>query len=83
LQKWLGKNISAEKITKRTRLSKKPENFVTTLTEMNGKYGWFESSFKSYNLPEYYTGLEFTTKKLHDNYLGKKREIQDLQRTIF
>lgn len=30
--------------------------FIEEKREMNGKYGWFDSSFKSYNLTEYYTG---------------------------
>jgi len=37
----------------------KPEYFFLTETEMNGKYGWFDSSKHSYNLPEYYSGWEF------------------------
>lgn len=30
--------------------------FIEEKREMNGKYGWFDSSSKSYNLPEYFTG---------------------------
>lgn len=30
--------------------------FITDKREMNGKYGWFDSSGKSYNMPEYFTG---------------------------
>jgi hypothetical protein len=47
----------------RSRISERPKFFFTTKREMNGKYGWFDSSMKSYNLPEYYSGYEFKTQK--------------------
>lgn len=46
----------AEKVS---RISEIPEYFYETDREMNGKYGWFSSYGKSYNLPEYYTGWKF------------------------
>lgn len=51
------------------RVSEMPKFFYETDREMNGKYGWFSSYGKSYNLPEYYTGWEFDSlKKLEEFY---------------
>jgi hypothetical protein len=53
----------AEKIT---RVTTTPEYFYETDKEMNGKYGWFSSYGKSYNMTEYYTGWKFQNQ---DDYL--------------
>jgi hypothetical protein len=50
------------------RVSQKPEYFYETDREMNGKYGWFSSYGKSYNMPEYYTGWKFETKELLEDF---------------
>lgn len=55
--------------TKVTRVSEKPVLFYETLREMNGKYGWFDSYGKSYNLPEYYSGWEFDSKEKYDEFM--------------
>jgi len=38
-----------------------PANFYETDREMNGKYGWFSSYGKTYNMTEYYSGWKFET----------------------
>jgi hypothetical protein len=55
--------------TKITRTSSNPEFFYETNREMNGKYGWFSSYGKSYNLPEYYTGWVFESEEKYKQFL--------------
>ncbi|MFA5405528.1 MAG: hypothetical protein WC358_11390, partial [Ignavibacteria bacterium] len=43
-----------------SRESKVPENGIVSKSEMNGKYGWFESTSR-YNLPEYKSGIDYET----------------------
>lgn len=51
------------------RVENKPANFYQTAQEMNGKYGWFDSRYKSYNMTEYFSGWEFeTAEKLSEFY---------------
>ena len=49
-------NLNAKKIERVTTV---PKFFYKTAQEMNGKYGWFDSSYKSYNMTEYFSGWEF------------------------
>lgn len=42
--------------------------FVETAREMNGKYGWFDSAYKSYNLPEYFSGWKLNPGANQDEY---------------
>lgn len=46
--------------------------FIVLTQEMNGKYGWFESTFKSYNLPEYFTGYILKEGVNMDEYFSIK-----------
>lgn len=62
-QDFLSKNA-----TKVIRVSQMPEFFHETNREMSGKYGWFCSYGKSYNLPEYYTGWEFESQELMNEF---------------
>lgn len=50
------------------RIITKPCHFYETNREMSGKYGWFCSYEKSYNLPEYYTGWEFLNEKSYNEF---------------
>jgi len=50
------------------RVEVKPNYFYQTAQEMNGKYGWFDSTYKSYQLPEYYSGWEFASQELLDKF---------------
>jgi len=54
------------------RVSKKPLYFYQTNREMLGKYGWFESYGKTYNLTEYYTGWGFENEDLYNKFLNIK-----------
>jgi len=54
------------------RVRDKPEYFYETAREMNGKYGWFDSTYKSYNLPEYYSGWKFENKEKYDEFMNIK-----------
>ena len=41
--------------------------FFKTAQEMDGKFGWFDSTYKSYSMPEYYSGWGFNTEaKYHE-----------------
>jgi hypothetical protein len=51
------------------RISTRPILFVLLKREMNGKYGWFDSTGKSYNLPEYYTGWVFENESKYNEYI--------------
>lgn len=51
------------------RVTSEPANNYRTAREMSGKYGWFDSTYKSYNLPEYFSGWAFETgEKLQEFY---------------
>jgi hypothetical protein len=54
------------------RTLSKPENFYVTDQEMNGKYGWFDSRYKSYNMPEYFTGWAFESFEKYKEFLDLK-----------
>ena len=41
------------------RVSTHPDFFYETMREMNGKYGWFDCSNKSYKMTIYYSGWAF------------------------
>ena len=51
------------------RTTKCPTFFYKTAQEMNGKYGWFDSTYKSYNMTEYFSGWEFLTEELYNEFL--------------
>lgn len=78
LQKWVESQKKNGKIVVRERISEKdmPENFVVEKKEMKGRYGWFDATIR-YNLPVYYSGLEFSSKRLHDSYMNKRKEIRE------
>lgn len=54
------------------RTTNRPTYFHLTAREMNGKYGWFDSTYKSYNLTEYYSGWEFETEEKYNEFLNIK-----------
>lgn len=54
------------------RSTKQPMFFYKTAQEMNGKYGWFDSTYKSYNLPEYFSGWEFESEEKYHEFLNIK-----------
>lgn len=49
--------------TKVARVAERPQFLFETDKEMQGKFGWFSSYGKSYNLPEYYTGWVFSSEQ--------------------
>lgn len=66
-QEFLKEN--AKKVVRVTNI---PEFFYEINREMNGKYGWFSSYGKSYNLPEYYTGWSFESQEKYNEFLNLK-----------
>jgi hypothetical protein len=54
------------------RVTKQPMYFYKTAQEMNGKYGWFDSTYKSYNMTEYYSGWEFENADKEREFLNIK-----------
>jgi hypothetical protein len=62
-EEWFNANA-----TKVVRVSKRPLYFIEIDKEMNGKYGWFSSYGKNYNLPEYYTGWEMSEEKFNEYF---------------
>jgi hypothetical protein len=55
------------------RQSETPEYGYVEISEMNGKYGWFDSSKGSYKLPEYHSGIDYETAENKD----KARELEN------
>jgi len=55
-----------------SRTTNQPTFFYETGKEMNGKYGWFSSYGKSYNMTEYYSGWEFESKEMYQEFLSLK-----------
>ena len=53
-----------------TREKDAPKFGKVELSEMEGKYGWFNSKNKSYNLPEYHSGIDYETKENYDKALS-------------
>lgn len=49
--------------TKVARVAERPQFFFETDKEMQGKFGWFSSYGKSYNMTEYYTGWVFSSEQ--------------------
>ena len=60
-------NINAKRVT---RVTEKPKYFYETDREMNGKYGWFSSYGKSYNMTEYFSGWEFDTEEILNQFIN-------------
>lgn len=54
------------------RVTTQPKFFYKTAQEMNGKYGWFDSTYKSYNLTEYFSGWEFESEEKYHEFLNIK-----------
>ena len=54
------------------RVTTRPTFFYKTAQEMNGKYGWFDSTYKSYNMTEYYSGWEFESEEKLNEFLNIK-----------
>jgi hypothetical protein len=54
------------------RTTNRPTFFYKTAQEMNGKYGWFDSTYKSYNMTEYFSGWEFESKEIYNEFLNIK-----------
>lgn len=77
---WLQKNIESGAIVEHNRINTKPELFVITNEEMQGKYGWFQAK-DIYNLPIFYTGLEFTDSKTLEEYKRLQEEINQSKKT--
>jgi len=63
-------NLNAKKVE---RVGSRPKYFYLTAREMNGKYGWFDSTYKSYNLPEYFSGWEFASEEKLQEFLNLKQ----------
>ena len=82
-EKWLADYMKKGKVREVTRvpLGEAPENFVETKREMNGRYGWFESSAR-YNLPEYVSGYAFDSKRLADSYRKFDERKKDAYREL-
>jgi hypothetical protein len=54
------------------RILNQPTFFYRTKQEMNGEYGWFDSQYKSYNMPEYFTGWAFEDEAKYHEFLNLK-----------
>ena len=52
------------------RVAERPKFFYLTAREMNGKYGWFDSSKKNYNMPEFFSGWEFENEEKYREFLN-------------
>jgi len=69
VNKEIAKQKFLEKYAERVeRVVDEPKWFYRTKQEMNGKYGWFDSSTKDYNLTEYFSGWKFRSKRKFDEF---------------
>lgn len=46
--------------------------FYKTAQEMNGKYGWFDSTYKNYNMDEYFSGWQFDNEEKYSEFINLK-----------
>ncbi len=46
-----------------------PKFFYITSQEMEGKFGWFDSTYKSYKLPEYFSGWAFENEEKYNEFI--------------
>lgn len=58
--------------TQLIRVKERPMFFYLTAREMDGKYGWFDSTYKSYNIPEYFSGWAFENEQKYHEFLNIK-----------
>lgn len=65
-------NLHATKVVRKLRALFNSIYYVEICREMNGKYGWFDSTYKSYNLPEYITAWVFESESDYNEYLSIK-----------
>ena len=61
--------VNAKKVV---RIIIRPSFFYLTEREMNGKYGWFDSTYKLYNLTEYFSGWAFESEAKYNEFLTIK-----------
>lgn len=65
------------------RVSRVPDGYTAIVySEMKGKHGWFDSSYR-YNLPEYYSGYIFETEDDLNMYRDIKSRIRQLEKIIY
>lgn len=64
--------------TYHVRILNAPKYFYTTKREMNGKYGWFDSTGKTYRLPEYLTGWAFENEEKFETFRKMLLEYRTL-----
>lgn len=63
---------NATKVNRSTSHGAFTANFYMTEREMNGKYGWFDSTYKSYNMTEYFSGWQFETEEKYQEFMALK-----------
>jgi hypothetical protein len=78
LDEWVNEQRKKGNIADYQRVSTEPQYAYRQKQEMSGKYGWFDSSGRGYNLPEYYSGLQFASQELLNEYGTKQIEIEKL-----
>ncbi len=64
---YVKKLIKQGRAERRERIASLPQMFATEKEEMNGRYGWFDAN-SNYNLPRYYTGVEFKDRRGFNHY---------------
>ena len=69
---YVTKLIKQGRAERRERIASLPQMFATEKEEMNGRYGWFDAN-SNYNLPRYYTGVEFKDRRGFNHYNDIKK----------
>lgn len=64
--------IANAKRFERLPTTPKGRYYILTAQEMKGKHGWFDSTYKSYKLPEFFSGWEFESEEKYGEYLNIK-----------
>lgn len=59
-----------------SRTREYPKHSMVNQSEMDGKYGWFNSTYK-YSLPEYYSGIDYETAENKKKAYELEEELSD------
>lgn len=76
-QAWVDKKLKEGVIERIERVRTQPEFFLVEKEEMKGRYGWFEASWR-YNMPIYYSGIDFKNRRNYNQYHKYNEEISEL-----
>lgn len=78
-RKWVDKKLKEGILERVERVQTRPEYFLVEKEEMNGRHGWFDASRK-YNLPIFYSGIDFKNKRNYNQYQKYDKEVAEINK---